>query len=157
MAAGAMTAVAYGAAPAGRRQPCWTGTPEVYFTKDINNSRVVKVEDPQRSREMRSFGIALSILCLLALSYAFQHFKSIEYGYKISELKSQRDNLVEVNRSLRLEEASLRDPERIDMLAKRMGMVPPAPGQVLRLDTAMPDGGAPVMASVAPVSVISAR
>ena len=156
MAAGAMTAVAYGVARAARRQPCWTGTPEVYFTKHIDNSRVVKVEDPQCSHEMRSFGIALSIWCLLALSYAFQHFKSIEYGYKIAELKSQRDNLIEVNRALRLEEASLRDPERIDMLAKRMGMVPPAPGQVLRMD-AMPDGGAPVMASAAPISVVSAR
>ena len=156
MAAGAMTAVAHGAVRAARRQPCWTGTPEVYFTKHIDNSRVVRVEDPQRSREMRSFGIALSILCLLALSYAFQHFKSIEYGYKIAELKSQRDNLFEVNRALRLEEASLRDPERIDMLAKRMGMVPPAPGQVLRIDS-MPDGGAPVMASAAPISVVSAR
>jgi cell division protein FtsL len=151
-----MTAVAHGAVRSARRQPCWTGTPEVYFTKHLDNSRVVKVEDPQRSREMRSFGIALSILCLLALSYAFQHFKSIEYGYKIAELKSQRDNLIEVNRALRLEEASLRDPERIDMLAKRMGMVPPAPGQVLRIDS-MPDGGAPVMASAAPISVVSAR
>lgn len=148
--------MAHGVARAARRQPCWTGTPEVYFTKHVDNSRVVKVEDPQRSREMRSFGIALSILCLLALSYAFQHFKSIEYGYKIAELKSQRDNLIEVNRALRLEEASLRDPERIDMLAKRMGMVAPAPGQVLRMDS-MSDGGAPVMASAAPISVVSAR
>jgi hypothetical protein len=42
------------------------------------------------------------------------------------------------------------------MLAKRMGMVPPAPGQVLRIDS-VPDVGVPVMASAAPISVVSAR
>ena len=106
---------------------------------------------------MRAFSIALSVLCLLVLSYAWQHFRAIEYGYKISELKTQRDSLVEMNRALRLEEASLRDPERIDTLARKMGMVAPQPGQVIRMDTVLPDGGTNVMASAAPVAVISAR
>ncbi len=156
MAAGAIAA-AQQAFRSAKRQPCWTGTPEIYFTKNIDNSRLVKVEDPQRTREMRSFSIVLSCLCLLVLSYAWQHFKAIEYGYKISELKVQRDNLTEINRALRLEEASLRDPERIDKLAKNMGMVPPQPGQVIRLENALPDSSVPVMASAAPISVVSAR
>jgi hypothetical protein len=61
-----------------------------------------------------------------------------------------------MNRALRLEEASLRDPERIDMTARKLGLQPPQPGQVLRMD-ATSDSGTPVMASVTPVSVISAR
>jgi cell division protein FtsL len=154
-AAGAV--IAPGVAPSARRQSCWTGTPEVYFAKNIDNSRIVRVDDPRRAKEMRAFSIALSIFCLLVLCYAWQHFRSIEYGYKISELKSQRDSMVEMNRALRLEEASLRDPERIDMLARKLGMTSPQPGQVIRMDSVMPDGGANVMASVAPVSVISAR
>jgi cell division protein FtsL len=115
------------------------------------------MDDPQRRREMKTFGVVLTLLCLLVLSYAWQHFKAVEYGYKISELKVQRDNLTEMNRALRLEEASLRDPERIDKLAKNMGMISPQPGQVIRMDTSLPESGAPVMASVAPISVISAR
>ena len=156
MAAGAIAAAQQGVRSV-RRQPCWTGTPEVYFSKSIDNSRLVKVHDPQRSREMKTFAIALSCLCLLVLSYAWQHFKAIEYGYRISELKVQRDNLTEINRALRLEEASLRDPERIDKLAKNMGMLPLQPGQVIRMDTVLPDSNGPVMASAAPISVISAR
>jgi len=35
-----------------------------------------------------------------------------------------------------LEDASLRDPERIDVMARRMGLVPPEPGQVIRMDGA---------------------
>ena len=143
--------------PSGRRTPCWNGTPEVYFGKHIDNSRVVKMDDPQRGREMRIFSIALACFCLLALSYAWQHFKSIEFGYRIAELKVQRDNLQESNRALHLEEASLRSPDRIDKLAKDMGMVSPQPGQVLLLDTTASETAGPVMASAAPVSVVSAR
>jgi cell division protein FtsL len=155
MAAGA-TAV-QGAYPTSRRRPCWTGTPEIYFAKPIDNSRVVKVEDPKRSREMKHFGIALCCLFLLVMTYAWQHFKAIEYGYKIESLKTQRDGLTEMNRALRLEEASLRDPERIDTLAKRLGLQSPQAGQVIRMDTAVPDAGGPELASAAPVSVLSAR
>jgi cell division protein FtsL len=144
-------------APSLRRKPCWTGTPEIYFTKSLDNSRLVKVEDARRSREMRQFCIALFCLFLLVMTYAWQHFKAVEYGYKIAELKSQCDGLTEVNRALRLEEASLRAPGRIDDLARRMGLQSPQAGQVIRLDSSLPDSGAPVMASVAPISVISAR
>ncbi len=133
------------------------GTPEVYFAKAIDNSRLVKVEDPRRAREMRQFGIALGCLFLLVMAYAFQHFKAIEYGYKIEALKSQRDGLVEMNRGLRLEEASLRDPERIDRLARQLGLQSPQAGQVIRMDVAVPQASGSVVASLTPVSVISTR
>src|SRR5207248_7283576 len=116
-----MTAAAIQPASLSRRRSFWTGTPEVYFTKAIDNSRLVKVEDPRRTREMRQFGVALGCLFLFVMAYAFQHFKAIEYGYKIESLKAQRDSLVEMNRSLRLEEASLRNPERVDRMAGRWG------------------------------------
>jgi cell division protein FtsL len=143
--------------PAARRNRCWTGTPEVYFHKTIDNSRLVKVEDPVRAREMRSLVIALCVLFALVMTYAWQHFSAIEYGYKIAVLQNQRDSLLEMNRALHLEEASLRDPARIDAVARRLGLQSPQAGQVLHLDSPLPDSGVPVMASAAPVSVISAR
>src|SRR6202161_3763575 len=136
-----------------RRKSCWLGTPEIYFRKSIDNSRLVKVEDPRREREMKQFGLALCCLFLLVMGYALQHFRAIEYGYKIETLRSTRDNLTEMNRALRLEEASLRDPERIDQTARKLGLQSPQPGQVVRMD-ADADAVAPVMASVTPVAVI---
>jgi cell division protein FtsL len=143
--------------PVAPRRRSWIGTPEIYFTKSIDNSRLVKVEDPRRTREMRQFGIALAFLFVLVMGYAFQHFKAIEYGYKIEALKSQRSNLVEMNRALRLEEASLRDPERIDRIAREMGLQSPQAGQVVRMDSSLPEGSGSVVASLAPVAVVSAR
>ena len=139
-----------------RQQSCWLGTPEIYFRKNIDNSRLVKVEDPRRAREMKYFGFALCCLFLLVMGYALQHFRAIEYGYKIETLRSQRDGLTEMNRALRLEEASLRDPERIDLMARKLGMQSPQPGQVMRMDVST-DAATPVMASATPVAVVSAR
>ncbi len=139
-----------------RRQSCWLGTPEIYFRKAIDNSRLVKFEDPRREREMKQFGIALCCLFLLVMGYALQHFRSIEYGYKIEILRSQREDLMNMNRALRLEEASLRDPERIDIMARKLGLQSPQPGQVMRMDSTT-DATAPVLASVTPVAVMSAQ
>jgi cell division protein FtsL len=144
------------ATPSSRRKSCWLGTPEIYFRKAIDNSRLVKVVDPRREREMKFFGFALCCLFLLVMGYALQHFRAIEYGYKIETLRSQREDLANMNRALRLEEASLRDPERIDVMARKLGLQSPQPGQVIRMDSAS-DAVTPVMASVTPVAVISAR
>jgi cell division protein FtsL len=144
------------AVPAGRCKSCWLGTPEIYFRKAIDNSRLVKIEDPHRAREMKVFGVALCCLFLLVMGYALQHFRAIEYGYKIESLRAQRDDLTNMNRALRLEEASLRDPERIDVMARKLGLQSPQPGQVMQIDATV-DAAAPVMASVTPVSVVSAR
>src|SRR5271165_3036342 len=136
--------------PATRRNTFFTGTPEIYFAKPIDNSRLIKVEDPGRNREMKQFGAALAFLFLLVFTYAWQHFRAIEYGYQIEAAKRELNNLTEMNRALRLEDASLRDPERIDVMARRMGLLPPEPGQVIRMDSASSDSTAPVMASAEP-------
>ncbi|HZY74505.1 MAG TPA: cell division protein FtsL [Edaphobacter sp.] len=109
-------------------------TPEVFFTKHIDNSRIVKADDPERRREMRSFSAVMSVLFVLVMVYVWQHFSAIEMGYNIEAQKVQVEHLSEQNRQLRLTEAELTDPERIDMLAKQLGLNVPQPGQVVRPD-----------------------
>jgi hypothetical protein len=151
-------AAAFGSAiPAARRNTFFTGTPEIYFSKAIDNSRLVKVEDPGRNREMKQFGTALGCLFLLVFTYAWQHFRAIEYGYQIESAKRELSNLTEMNRALRLEDASLRDPERIDVMARRMGLVPPEPGQVIRMDAAPTEASAPVVASAEPIMLTAGQ
>lgn len=131
------------------------GTPEIYFAKRIDNSRVVMVTDPKRRREMVTFGITLGVLFLLVMVYLWQHFSAIEYGYKIEQLKSQRDAIAESNRTLSLEEASLKDLSRIDRLARQMGMQRPVDGQWQSMDSAAVDPSTPVMAKANTITVIS--
>jgi cell division protein FtsL len=131
-------------------------TPEFYFQKTIDNSRLVKVSDPRRKREIRMFSASVAALFLMIMFYAWQHFSAIEYGYQIENQKAQRDQLVEQNRTFKLEEASLRDPGRIDTLARQMGLESPHPGQVVRMDADTPSGS-PVIAQVSTVAVIPAQ
>ena len=131
------------------------GTPEIYFTKRIDNSRVIKITDPKRRREMVSFGITLGMLFLLVMVYLWQHFSAIEYGYKIEQLKAQRDVIAESNRALSLEEASLRDPARIDRLARQLGMQHPVDGQWQPMDNAGSDASQPIMAKANAIMVVS--
>ena len=113
------------------------GAPEIYFFKPIDNSRLVAVADHRRNREMAQFFAAVCVLFLMVMVYAWQHFSALEYGYRIEAMKAQRDSLSELNRALQLEDASLRSPERIDGLARQMGLVTPEAGQVQRLEPAL--------------------
>jgi cell division protein FtsL len=123
-----------------RRQP----TPEVFFTKHIDNSRIVKADDPERRREMRTFTAVMGVLFLLVMVYVWQHFTAIEIGYHVETQKSQMEQLREDNRQLRLTEAQLTDPGRIDRMAKQLGLDAPQPGQVIRSEGSA--GNAPVLA-----------
>jgi cell division protein FtsL len=125
-------------------------TPEVFFTKRIDNSRLVTANDPQRAREMRSFAGAMAALFVLIMVYGWQHFSAIEYGYRIESQKQQLEQLSEQNRELRLTEAQLGAPARIDTIAKGMGLAAPLPGQVVRPEAGA-DAAAPVLAQVAPL------
>src|SRR6201990_1172565 len=100
-------------------------TPEMFFTKHIDNSRIVKADDPERRREMRTFTAVMSVLFVLVMVYVWQHFSAIEIGYHIEAQKQQVDQLREQNRELRLTDAQLSDPGRIDRIAKQLGLDAP--------------------------------
>jgi cell division protein FtsL len=131
----------------GRRGP----TPEVFFAKHIDNTRIVKADDPERRREMRTFTATMSVLFLLVMVYVWQHFSAIEIGYQVETQKTQVEQMREQNRDLRLTEAQLSDPGRIDQIARQLGLNTPEPGQVVR-----PDGSAtnvPVLAQASTPSL----
>jgi cell division protein FtsL len=119
-------------------------TPEVFFAKHIDNSRIVKADDPERRREMRTFTAVMSLLFVLVMVYVWQHFSAIEVGYQVEAQKQTVEQMREQNRELRLSEAELSDPGRIDQIARQLGMDKQQPGQMVR-----PDGSAsnaPVLA-----------
>lgn len=124
-------------------------TPEISFTKHFDNSRVVKASDPIRVRQMRIFSAAVTVLFSLVMIYGLQHFSAIEGSYRVESEKQTLDQLREQNRQLRLKEAQLARPGRIDGLARQMGLSAPQPGQVVR-STARPETSAPVLAQFTP-------
>ena len=124
-------------------------TPEFYFARHFDNSRLVKATDPVRVREMRVFSAAVAVLFSLVMVYGLQHFYAIESSYRVESEKQTLDQLREENRQLHLSEAELTQPGRIDQMARQLGLDEPQPGQVVH-PSARPDSGAPALAQVAP-------
>ena len=107
---------------------------EVCFVKRIDNSRLRRQVNPERRRQCFTLLSLGGIVFGAFLMLAWQHFQCVRFGYGIQQLKNQQSSLVELNRELRLEQASLADPQRIDQLArKRLGLATPAPEQIIPL------------------------
>ena len=122
-------------------------TPEMFFAKYIDNTRLKKEDDPARQREMRRFTVVMGLFFMLTMVYVWQHFSAIEVGYNVEAQKHQVQLLREQNHQLQLSEAELSDPGRIDALARQLGMAQPMPGQVVRED-ARQDGSVLAQAHV---------
>jgi len=124
--------------PRARRRPRYqpaagrAAFPEIYFVKQIDNSRLRREVDREKRRECFSV-LGLGILVFVfSMLFAWQHFQCLRYGYQIEELKKERTTLQECNHRLQLEEAALANPQRIDMLARtELGLASPEPRQVV--------------------------
>jgi len=107
--------------------------PEIYFTKHIDNSRLVREVGLEKWREyvnLLGLGVLAFIFVLLC---SWQHLECVQGGYQIEGLKGQLVKQQEWNHQLRLSQAGLADPQRIDTLARKdLGMVSPGPRQVIQ-------------------------
>lgn len=127
----------------------------IYWVKRIDNSRLLRRRQRARLRDSASL-IAVAAVCLtVVLLCAWQHFRYLDTGYRLEEARARFETLREWNRALRLEQASLRDPMRIDALARaRLGMDAPATGHWVPLGDAPARVAEPIWARrVAPNQV----
>jgi cell division protein FtsL len=124
--------------PAGGR----AGFTDIYFVKRIDNSHLRREVDRGKRRECFCL-LGLGVLVFLfGLHVAWQSFQYVRGGYQIEAVKSERAALEEWNHQLRLEQASLADPQRIDTLARRdLGLAPPAPQHVIQVGGAAAGAG----------------
>lgn len=112
---------------------------EIYFFKHIDNSQLRREVDTARRRECLSLLGSGVLVFLFGLLFAWQHFRCVRLGYQVEQLKAQRTAMEGWNHELRLEQASLADPQRIDYLARRhLGLNSPEPEQVIPVEGTAP-------------------
>jgi cell division protein FtsL len=115
----------------------------VLLPKLIDNSRVVRQADPRANRELLGLSILVGIVVAGLVFYAWPHLAARETGNATNRLSLERDRLVEENRKLHLEKASLEDLHRVERIAtKRLGLELPTPEQVIVVEKprALPEG-----------------
>lgn len=107
--------------------------PVFYTVKRIDNSRLRREVNPERRRDCYVLLGLTAVVFAFVFLFAWQHFQCVSFGYQIEQLKTERAALEEWNHQLRLEQASLADPQRIDTLARHSGLASPTPDQIIRV------------------------
>lgn len=114
---------------------------DVYFySKRIDNSRVVRQADPGARGECWSAVGAAGVLLMLGASIIAPHVASVLAGYKLESLKQERQALIDQKRELEVREAALLSPGRLNELAKARDLTSPSPDQVVHLENVATEG-----------------
>ena len=107
---------------------------EVRFEKNINNLTLVREADTRRQWEYVAVAMLGAMFVLGLLIYGTQLYQYQQYGYQIEVAQKQKDQLEKKQGSLLLVREKLQDPARIEPIARRMGMVSSAPGQLVTIN-----------------------
>ncbi len=103
--------------------------------KSIDNSQVIREVDPRSSRELLGLILLGAVLVLGGVLYAWPHLQLREAGKETQELSQAKERLLEENRKLRLEKASLQDLRRVETIASRdLELRPPAPESTIVIE-----------------------
>ena len=107
---------------------------EVRFEKNINNLTLVREADTRRQSEYVAVAMLGAMFVLGLLIYGTQLYQYQQYGYQIEVVQKQKDELEKKQGNLLLVREKLQDPARIEPIARRMGMVSSAPGQMVTIN-----------------------
>ncbi len=106
------------------------------INKRVENEQLVREVDRKRHRELFMAAMTALALALAVLAYAWQHFEMIRIGYRVEELRIEREQLLRTRRHLELEKASLVSPDRVESIAiGELGLKHPTLSQVMVIET----------------------
>src|SRR5260221_8254589 len=108
---------------------------EFHTVKRIDNSRLVRPAEPMRMQGLYRTAGWGGLIAVFLMFYVYQHFRCIDLSFQLEDLKSRQTKMSALNSELRLEIEGLRDPRRIDVIARRqLGLTEPLPTQVQEYD-----------------------
>ncbi len=112
---------------------------EYAIKKDVRNNPIVREVDEARQQQLWRSARIGAVLVVVVLFSAWQHFQLVSHGYRIQRMQQERAAEEEINRHLRLEIETLREPRRIERLAtQKLRMVAPDREQAIVLERVTP-------------------
>jgi cell division protein FtsL len=123
---------------------------EYAIKKDVRNNPIVREVDEARQRQIwRSLWVGGLLVAVLLFS-AWQNLELVQHGYQLQRLQQQHADEIEINRRLTLELETLRSPERIEDLAKKLNLITPPPDRAVVIERVTP-------ATLPDKSIVAAR
>jgi cell division protein FtsL len=112
---------------------------EYAVRKDVRNNPIVREVDEARQQQLWRSARMGAVLVVVVLFSAWQHFQLVSHGYRLQRMQQERAAEEEINRHLRLEIETLREPRRIERLAtQKLRMVAPDREQAIVLERVTP-------------------
>jgi cell division protein FtsL len=104
---------------------------EFHTVKRIDNSRLVRTTESARMQGFYRTACWGGVIAVFLMFYVYQHFRCIDLSFQLEDLKARQTKMAALNSELRLEIEGLRDPRRIDVIARhQLGLTEPLPTQV---------------------------
>ena len=111
------------------------GILEFRTVKRIDNSRLLRHIEPVKLRKLYRTVALGGVVAAFFTMYIYQHFRCIDLSFQLEDVKAKQTEAAALNTSLKLEIAGLRNPMRIDVIARRqLGLTEPLPTQVQEYD-----------------------
>jgi cell division protein FtsL len=107
--------------------------------RPVENVYLVRERDRKRTREFAALALAAVPPMLVLLAAIWANLETVRLGYQLARVARQKESLLERNRQLRMDRAQATSLARVDALARtNLGLVPPAPWQILRIEQGTP-------------------
>lgn len=105
----------------------------------LDNSQIVRERDPRAGRDLAGLLLLVALLVGGVVLYAWPHLERRQTDIATEQMQRERERLVEENRKLRLEKASLENLDRIQSIAeKRLALEQPAADKVYVVEAPAP-------------------
>lgn len=109
-------------------------TPYVMGSELVRRQRAYTKDDLVKAKFLFRILFLVAFMAILSLFYIWSRVQIVQYGYDINSLKSRQHQLIEANKKLKVEVATLKSPRRMEKFAvEKLGMRPIAPEQMRTL------------------------
>ena len=97
----------------------------------IHNARKKDRELRLTPRQIVLISVLFLIFMGSGIGYVWSNFEGTQIGYDLSRLQKREMELMELNRKLKLELAFLKSPQYLEQAARKAGLHPMDPDQVI--------------------------
>lgn len=106
-------------------------TPYVMGSNLVRRQRAYTKDDLVKAKFIFRILFVVAFMAILSLFYIWSRVQIVQYGYDINSLKSRQHQILEANKKLNVEVATLKSPRRVEAYAVgKLGMKPVTPEQM---------------------------
>lgn len=104
---------------------------QTYSLNSVRKQKTYTKDDVFKTQILFRALFLVALVAILSLFYIWSRVQIVHYGYVINSLKSHQEVLLEQNKKLGVEWATLKSPERIEKIARdRLLMQSPTEDQI---------------------------